>query len=148
MEIKKVNDSDKIKYMELLLLADEQVNMIEKYLYRGDLFALCDVGVKAICVVTQEQSVVYELKNIVTVPKYQRKGYGQKLISFIADYYKESGNELYVGTGDSPMILEFYKKCGFKKSHIVKNFFIDNYDHPMYENGQQLVDMIYLKRDL
>ena len=148
MEVVKIIDSDKTKYMDLLLIADEQVSMIEKYLYRGDMFALREVDVKALCVVTQEQSGVYEIKNIVTVPEYQRKGYGQQLISFIVDYYKKSGNELYVGTGDSPMILEFYEKCGFEKSHIVKNFFIDNYDHPMYENGQQLVDMIYLKRHL
>lgn len=148
MEIVKIIDSDKTKYMDLLLIADEQVSMIEKYLYRGDMFALCDDDVKAICVVTQEQPCVYEIKNIVTVPEYQRKGYGQQLISFIADYYKESGNELYVGTGDSPWILDFYGKCGFEKSHVVKNFFTDNYDHPMYEDGQQLVDMVYLKRRL
>ncbi len=148
MEIVKIIDSDKTKYMELLLIADEQVSMIEKYLYRGDMFALCDDDVKAICVVTQEEAGVYEIKNIVTVPEYQRKGYGQQLISFIADFYKESGTELYVGTGDCPTILRFYEKCGFKKSHIIKNFFIDNYDHPMYEDGQQLVDMIYLKRHL
>ncbi len=147
MEIVKINDSDKHKYMDLLLIADEQVNMIEKYLYRGDMFALCEDDVKAICVVTQEQSGIYELKNIVTVPEYQRKGYGQQLITYIAGYYKE-GNELYVGTGDCPTILQFYEKCGFEKSHTVKNFFIDNYDHPMFENGQQLVDMIYLKRQL
>ncbi len=148
MEIVKIIDSDKTKYMELLLIADEEVSMIEKYLYRGDMFALCDDDVKAICVVTQEEAGVYEIKNIVTVPEYQRKGYGQQLISFIADFYKESGTELYVGTGDCPTILRFYEKCGFKKSHIIKNFFIDNYDHPMYEDGQQLVDMIYLKRHL
>ncbi len=148
MEIVKIIDSDKTKYMELLLIADEQVSMIEKYLYRGDMFALCDDDVKAICVVTQEEAGVYEIKNIVTVPEYQRKGYGQQLISFIADFYKESGTELYVGTGDCPTILRFYEKCGFKKSHIIKNFFKDNYDHPMYEDGQQLVDMIYLKRHL
>ena len=148
MEIVKIIDSDKAKYMELLLIADEQVSMIEKYLYRGDMFALYDDDLKAICVVTQEQSGVYEIKNIVTVPEYQRKGYGQYLISFIADYYKKSGDELYVGTGDSPEILRFYEKCGFVKSHIVKNFFVDNYDHPMYENGQQLVDMIYLKMNI
>ena len=146
MEIVKIIDSDKTKYMDLLLIADEQVSMIEKYLYRGEMFALCDDDVKAICIVTQEQSGVYEIKNIVTVPKYQRNGYGQYLISFIADFYKKSGSELYVGTGDCPMILHFYEKCGFTKSHIVKNFFVDNYDHPMYEDGQQLVDMIYLKR--
>ncbi|HOV25577.1 MAG TPA: GNAT family N-acetyltransferase [Pseudobacteroides sp.] len=148
MEIVKINDSDKTKYMDLLLIADEQVDMIEKYLYRGDMFALCDDDVKAICVVTQERPGVYEIKNIVTVPKYQRRGYGQRLISFIVDYYKNSGNELYVGTGDSPMTLNFYEKCGFKRSHVVKNFFVDNYDHPIYENGKQLVDMIYLKRRL
>ena len=148
MEIVKIIDSDKAKYMDLLLIADEQVSMIEKYLYRGEMFALYDDDVKALCVVTQEQPGVYEIKNIVTVPKYQRKGYGQYLISFVADNYKKSGSELFVGTGDSPMILEFYGKCGFVKSHIVKNFFVDNYDHPMYEDGQQLVDMVYLKRHL
>lgn len=148
MEIVRITDKDKAKYMKLLLIADEQENMIEKYLYRGDMFALCDDGVKALCIVTQERTDVYEIKNIVTVPQYQRKGYGQHLISFIADYYKELGTELYVGTGDSPTILHFYKKCGFERSHIVKNFFIDNYDHPMYEDGHQLVDMIYLKRKL
>lgn len=148
MRIVKIPDSDKTKYLELLLIADEQLSMIEKYLYRGDMFAVYDDDVKAVCVVTQEEPGVYEIKNIVTVPAYQRKGYGQGLISFIADYYKKTGNELYVGTGDSPTILQFYEKCGFEKSHIVKNFFLDNYDHPMYENGQPLVDMIYLRRHL
>lgn len=148
MEIVKIVDGDKEKYMDLLLIADEQIDMIEKYLYCGEMFALYDNDMKAICVVTQEKYGVYEIKNIVTAPNYQRKGYGQHLISFIADYYKNSGNELYVGTGDSPTILNFYEKCGFEKSHIVKNFFIDNYDHPMVEDGKQLVDMIYLKKQL
>lgn len=148
MKLVKINDNDKIKYMDLLLLADEQINMIEKYLYRGDMFALCDDDVKAVCVVTQEQPGIFEIKNIVTVPKYQRKGYGQHLISLIADYYKKSGTELYVGTGDCPTILRFYERCGFEKSHSVKNFFTDHYDHPMYEDGRQLIDMIYLKMQL
>ena len=148
MNIVKINDNDKTKYMELLLIADEQISMIEKYLYRGDMFALHDDDVRAICVITQEQAGKFEIKNIVTVPKYQQKGYGQKLIASIVDYYNKSGSELYVGTGDSPAILRFYEKCGFVKSHVVKNFFVDNYDHPMYEDGQQLIDMIYLKRNL
>ncbi len=148
MKFVKINDSDKTRYMELLLIADEQISMIEKYLYRGDMFALLDDDVRAICVITQEQAGAYELKNIVTVPKYQGQGYGQGLISFIVDYYSKSGSELYVGTGNDPKILRFYERCGFEKSHVVKNFFIDNYDHPMYEDGKQLIDMIYLKRSL
>ena len=148
MKFVKIDDSHKTDYMELLLLADEMVSMIEKYLYRGDMFALYDDDVRAVCVITQEEEGIYELKNIVTVPNYQHKGYGQKLIAFIAEYYKDCGRELYVGTGDCPGILNFYEKCGFVKSHVEKNFFIDNYDHPMYEEGQQLIDMIYLKREL
>lgn len=146
MEIVEIFGSDKTKYMELLLLADEQVTMIEKYLYRGEMFALCDDGVKSICVVTQEESGIYEIKNIATIPIHQRKGYGKYLISFIVNRYKKHGDVLYVGTGDCPAALHFYETCGFAKSHVVKNFFIDHYDHPMYENGKRLVDMVYLKR--
>ena len=49
--IKKVM-GDKRKYMNLLLLADEQEDMIEKYLDRGKMYVLDDNGVKAECVVT------------------------------------------------------------------------------------------------
>ena len=44
----KIIDGDKTKYMDLLLIADESVSMIEKYLYRGDMFALYDEGVSSI----------------------------------------------------------------------------------------------------
>ena len=148
MYIVKVNGSDKLKYKKLLLIADEQMDMIEKYLYCGDMFALCDEDVRAVCVVTQEQAGVYEMKHIATDPKHQRKGYGKMLLSFIINHYRSVGTVIYVGTGDVPDILNFYKKSGFTKSHIVKNFFINNYDHPIYEDGKQLVDMIYLKRVL
>ena len=31
--------------------------------------------------------------------------------------------------------------------HRVERFFTDNYDHPIIEDGIQLVDMVYLKRE-
>ncbi|UEL48410.1 GNAT family N-acetyltransferase [Terrisporobacter hibernicus] len=136
--------SNKKEYMDLLLLADEQENMINKYLEKGDMFLLIDEGVKAQCIVTNEGSGVYELKNIATILKFQNKGYGKMLINYILNYYKDC-NIMYVGTGDSTLTIPFYKKCGFKESHRVKNFFLDNYDHPIFENGKQLIDMVYLK---
>lgn len=136
--------SNKKEYMDLLLLADEQENMINKYLEKGDMFLLIDEGVKAQCIVTNEGSGVYELKNIATIPRFQNKGYGKMLINYILNYYKDC-NVMYVGTGDSTLTIPFYKKCGFKESHRVKNFFVDNYDHPIFENGKQLIDMVYLK---
>ena len=145
MEIRKVTGAKK-EYLELLLLADEQESMIDKYLEHGDMFVLEDSGVKAECVVTKEAESVYELKNIAVRPDCQRKGYGKKLIEFLFTYYPH-WNRMLVGTGDSPGILYFYESCGFVESHRVKNFFTEHYDHPMFEEGKQLVDMVYLKRE-
>ena len=52
-----------------------------------------------------------------------------------------------MGTGDSPLSLGFYHACGFIDSHRVERFFTDNYDHTIIEDGIQLVDMVYLKRE-
>ena len=52
--------------MDLLLLADEQESMIDKYLERGELFALYDGDLKSICVATQEGEGIFELKSLAT----------------------------------------------------------------------------------
>lgn len=145
LNIRKITENKK-EYIDLLLLADEQESMIDKYLERGEMFVLEDNGVKAECVITKEAEGVYELKNIAVMPDCHRKGYGKSLIEFIISYYPDC-KTLLVGTGDSPLTLNFYRRCGFKESHRVKNFFIDNYDHPIIEEGKQLVDMVYLKRE-
>ena len=144
MNISRVTNNKKA-YIDLLLLADEQENMIDKYLERGEMFVLDDNGVKAECVVTKEADGVYELKNIAVMPDFQRKGYGKRLIDFLFSHYTDC-NTMLVGTGDVPSTLSFYQKCGFAESHRIHNFFTDNYDHPMFEDGKQLVDMVYLKR--
>ena len=140
--------SNKKQYLSLLLLADEQEDMVEQYIDRGTMYVLVDNGVKCECIVTDEGNGILEIKNIATVPEYQGKGYGKALIDFVAMKYKEQYSVLQVGTGDSPFTIPFYEKCGFIRSHSIKNFFTANYDHPIYESGVQLVDMIYLQRAL
>ena len=147
MEIHIVRENKK-QFLDLLLLADEQESMIDKYLERGELFALYDDDVKSICVVTGENEDTCELKNIATDEKWQGCGYGSKLLHYIFDYYKGVYKTITVGTGDYPPILQFYERHGFQVTHKVEKFFTDNYDHPIFENGIQLVDMIYLKREL
>ena len=100
------------------------------------------------CVITDEENDILEIKNIATVPEYQGKGYARALIEFIVNNYREQYAILQVGTGDSPLTIPFYEKCGFVRSYIISNFFTDNYDHPIYESGIQLVDMVYLQRPL
>ena len=111
------------------------------------MFALYDGDLKSICVVTKEDSDEYELKNLATYEKYQGRGYGGSLVKNIFKYYKGKCKTMIVGTGDSGLTIPFYEHCGFKISHIVKNFFIDNYDKPIFENGVQLVDMVYLRKN-
>ena len=147
MEIREIKDNKK-KYLSLLLLADEQEDMIDKYIEKGTMYVLDDDGVKCECVITDEGNDILEIKNIATEPDCQGKGYGKQLIDFIASKYKEQYSILQVGTGNSPLTIPFYEKCGFVRTHIVKNFFIDNYDHPIYECGVQLVDMIYLQKKI
>ncbi len=147
MEVKRILNNKK-QFLNLLLLADEQEDMIDRYLDNGEMFALYDDDLKSICVVVKKDSTIYELKNIATYEKYQGKGYGKKLIKYIFDHYKGKCKIMIVGTGDSNLTIPFYENCGFRVSHRIKNFFTDNYDHPIFENGIQLVDMIYLKIDL
>lgn len=122
--------------------------MIDRYLSRGRMYILDDDGIKCECVVTDEGNGVLEIKNIATVPEYQGKGYAKAMIDFVVNKYKGQYTVVQVGTGDSPLTIPFYEKCGFVYSHSLPNFFIDNYDHPIFENGIQLVDMVYLKRPL
>ena len=147
MNIVKIEENKK-QYMNLLILADEQESMIDRYLERGTMYTLDDNGVKAVCVVTDEGNGVMEIKNIAVAPEYQHRGYGRKLIDFLVSEYKDKYSILQVGTGDSPLTVSFYEKCGFERSHTVKNFFTDNYDHPIFECGKQLIDMIYFKLSL
>jgi len=147
MRIEKITHNKK-RYLDLLLLADEQEDMIDKYLENGELFALYDDDLKTVCVVLAIDDETCELKNIATYPKYQGKGYAKALIKFISDFYKNDYKTMLVGTGEVPSILSFYENCEFVKSHVIKNFFTDNYDHPMFEEGIQLIDMVYLKKIL
>ena len=147
MRIVEVTENKK-QYLDLLLLADEQEDMVDRYLYKGKMYVLDDDGVKCECVVTDEGNNILEIKNIATVPEYQGKGYARALIEFIINNYREQYSILQVGTGDSPLSIPFYEKRGFVRSHIIPNFFTDNYDHPIYESGIQLVDMVYLQRPL
>lgn len=147
MRIEKITKNKK-HYLDLLLLADESEDMIDKYLESGDMFALSVDDVKTVCVVVFIDNETCELKNIATYEKYQGNGYGKALIKYISDFYRNDYKTMLVGTGDTPTILSFYQNCGFEISHRLKNFFTDNYDHPMFEDGIQLIDMVYLKKKI
>lgn len=140
----------KKQYIELLLLADEQESMVERYLERGEMFLLKNDAQEVVAetVVTKEAEGIFEIKNLAVKPQYQRQGYGRQMIVFLLNHYRGQGHTMIVGTGESAKTIAFYKACGFSFSHRIKNFFVENYDHPIVEDGMLLKDMIYFKCDL
>lgn len=146
MEIMEVRENKK-KYMDLLLLADEDEKMIDRYIERGSMYVLDDNGIKAECVVTDEDGVL-EIKNIAVAPEYQKMGYGRRLIDFVESKYKDRYTVMRVGTGDSPLTVPFYERLGFKRAYVIKNFFADNYERSIIEAGVRLTDMICLEKSI
>lgn len=142
--------TDKKRFLSLLLLADEQESMIDRYLERGDLFVMSDAEAIpiSVAVVTDEGNGVRELKNLAVAPACQRKGYGRQMVEYLCRYYADVCHTLLVGTGESRQTLSFYESCGFTYSHTVADFFTRNYDHPIVEDGKVLKDMIYLRKSL
>ena len=147
MHFQKIYENKK-SYLNLLLIADEEECMIDRYIDRGEMFALYEDDLRALCVVTDESEGVFEIKNLVVVPQYQGKGYGKAMIDYISKEYCGRGHTLLVGTGESPLTVPFYEHIGFTYAYRVHGFFTKNYSHPIFGNGVQLVDMVYFKKSL
>ena len=148
MKIQQINEEKK-RYLDILLQADPQEDMIDKYLQQGKMFALSEAGViKTVAVVVVTGNRRCELKNIATIEEERGKGYGSNLIRYICEHYSESCDEIYVGTGKVPRSIQFYESCGFELSHTVPDFFTENYREPIYDDGIQLRDMVYFKKKL
>ncbi len=123
MEIIEIKENKK-QFLPLLLLADEQESMIDRYIDRGMMYVLVDNGVKCECVVTDEGKGILEIKNIATAPEYQGKGYGKALIDFVAAKYKGKYSILQVGTGDSPLTFLFMKNLVLSAHTALKIFLL------------------------
>ena len=141
----------KKRYLPLLLLADEQESMIDRYLERGELYVMLNEQTQealAVAVVTQEGEGVCELKNLAVSSSYQRKGLGSQMVEYLFDRYKDSCHTMFVGTGDSQQTVGFYRSCGFTYSHTIPDFFTRHYDHLIVEEGKVLRDMICFRKEL
>ena len=139
MQIRLVSTGKK-RFLPLLLLADEQESMIDRYLERGDLYVMYDklfTEPVAVAVVTDEGKGIRELKNLAVAPHWQRKGYGRQMVEYLCQRYQNVCHTLTVGTGDSRMTISFYQ-----------SFFTLHYDHPIVEDGKVLKDMYYFSLTL
>ncbi|RQO41470.1 GNAT family N-acetyltransferase [Chryseobacterium sp. KBW03] len=147
---KKLNSDVEIPY-HLLLLADETKEAIDQYIFKSDLYLLHD-GIENIAVMAlyKNSDTELEIKNVAVIESYRNKGIGSILINKAKEIAKENHYKtLTVGTSDTGFQqIRFYEKNGFIKQGILKDFFIENYPFPIYENGLQMRDMILLAHHL
>ncbi len=62
---------------------------------------------------------------------------------------KRGFKEILIGTADiATKQLYLYQKVGFEIFDVKKDFFIEKYPEPIFENGVQLKDMWMLKKKL
>uniref|UniRef100_A0A060TFX4 ARAD1D18172p n=1 Tax=Blastobotrys adeninivorans TaxID=409370 RepID=A0A060TFX4_BLAAD len=136
----------------LLLLADETVEAIDKYIFKCQIFLAFDhdqpVGVFAVEGIDGQEEL--ELKNIAVDERYRNQGVGKHMMQFVKQLGIEGGyKRLTVGTSDTGYDqLRFYENNGFKRTGVRANFFLDNYPEPIFENGEQMRDMIMLSYSL
>jgi ribosomal protein S18 acetylase RimI-like enzyme len=137
----------------LLLLADETLEAIEKYIYTSDVYLVKRKnGTETIAAFAlyKISNAEIEIKNIAVLESLQGQGIGSQVLDeikriSIANHYKR----IIVGTPDgSSRLIHFYEKNGFIRYAVRKDFFIKNYPDPIIENGITLRNMVMLKLDL
>jgi ribosomal protein S18 acetylase RimI-like enzyme len=138
-------DEGREAFRELLLLADPEWAVVEKYLGQGEMYALFE-GETAVAeaLVTYRPDGACELKNLAVDPAFQRKGYARMLVEHVARAMAGRFEKMYVGTSGPKL----YERMGFARAYTVENFFVDNYSEPIWDEGELLKDMYYLVRDL
>lgn len=138
-------DNDKKQYLPLLLIGDESLSMIYRYLDSGTLYVgLFNCKPAVVCVTVNLDPKTVEIKNLAVEAEYRRRGYGRRMLEYIESLH--SNKKIILGTGETPSTLSFYKSCGYSYSHRITNFFTDNYSAPIIEEGVILRDMIYLEK--
>jgi ribosomal protein S18 acetylase RimI-like enzyme len=134
---------------KLLLEADPSPEKVEANLKTGTTFiAENNYGIIGIIVVVPLGEIADEIVNLAVRKDFRGNGIAKQLIVYAIENSKGKGKiEMLVGTGNSSLDqLALYQKCGFRIFAIKKDYFINNYNEVIIENGIRCMDMIMLKR--
>lgn len=136
---------------ELLLLADPSKSLVEAYLKQSEVYTASLNGkLQGVKVLYPLSLKTVEIKNVAVKPDLQGQGIGTYLIERSIEIASISGKlSICIGTSNTSVgQLYLYQKLGFEITDIKRNFFIDNYSEPIFENGIQAKHMLILTRQL
>ncbi|OHX64722.1 GNAT family N-acetyltransferase [Flammeovirga pacifica] len=149
-KIKLFKEGQELPY-HLLLLADETIEAIDKYIHQSEIYIYErdgeTVGIYA-CQLMDGESL--EIKNIAVSEDCQGEGIGQKLLTHaISNATKRGFKFLLIGTSNAAFRqLYLYQKMGFRFYKVLTDFFTKNYQQEIIENGLVLNDMLLLRKNL
>ncbi|MBS1585070.1 MAG: GNAT family N-acetyltransferase [Bacteroidetes bacterium] len=148
--IRQLNE-DEVPPYELLLDADPSREMVDGYLGASEAYvAVYKNETVGIYVLHPVNASVAEIKNIAVAGRYQGRGIGKLLLNDAERRARAYGFKVVqIGTGNSSTgPLALYQKRGFEIKDIKRNFFIDNYAEPLFEDGIRVKHMIVLEKEL
>ena len=132
----------------LLLDADPSKKLVDKYLSSGILFgAFYHIELAGVCLLIFHNNITAEIINLAVLEKYRNKNIGKLLISF-AENQARLGGIKYMELGTAKPLVKYYENQGYKYHKTIKDFFVENYEFPVIDNGIILKDMIRLIKNL
>ncbi|QHT71221.1 GNAT family N-acetyltransferase [Rhodocytophaga rosea] len=147
---RKLTKQDALPY-DLLLLADETIEIIDRYAKDGQTYVLeANSQIIAAYVLQVIDLQRIEIKNIAVDSNYQGQGIGKFMLRDATLKAKEQGYKtILIGTANGAIKqLYLYQKEGFEITSIKKNFFVNNYPAPIFENGILCKHMIMLEKQI
>ncbi len=145
---RKLTGQEAIPY-DLLLLADETIEIIDRYAKEGQIYVLeANSQTIAVYVLQAIDPERIEIKNVAVDRQYQGQGIGRFLLRDATRRAKAQGyGTILIGTANGAIKqLYLYQQEGFEITSIRKNFFVDNYPAPIFENGILCKHMIVLEK--
>ena len=136
--------------VDLLLEADPSEQRVREYLDNSICYLAVESGEPlGACVLSRIDDGVLELYNIAVRPDSQGQGIGTALLHHVIGAARDKGyGRIELGTGTFGYQLAFYQRAGFRVTAIVRDFFTDSHEEPIFEMGIQLRDMLRLSLEL
>jgi aminoglycoside 6'-N-acetyltransferase I len=148
--VRKILDDEDIPY-GLLLDADPSMEVISTYLDLSEIYvALLEDKIIGTFVLYPVDNETFEIKNIAVDERLQRRGIGKLLLNKAEQISVSKGaKKIDIATSNASFeALSLYQKAGFDMHSLKKNFIIENYPEPLFDNGIQCRHMIVLSKYL